>query len=188
MGSLVDLEMETTKAQSRFADVRSFYDICGYTGPVNPDDDMIIAFSKSEIVGVVRLVNEHNVPILRGMNIREDFQRQGIGSRMLKAFDRLIVAKKLQPVYLICGTHLESYYGQVLFKKVESFQLIPAFLVERMKGYQVNVWPTNYNATKLHIVIRREPIYASLQYIDFDAKYTHFYFMPIKPTPCTFCD
>ena len=131
----------TTKASFDMPAIQSFYNLCGYTGPVNSDDDMVIAFEGFEIVGVVRLVSEQGVSILRGMNIREDRQRCGIGSKMLQEFKRMIEKRKVAQVYLICGPHLETYYRQIDFIKVDSIDSIPGFLVDRMKGYQAKYGP-----------------------------------------------
>ena len=135
---IIDLKIQKTKAETNLSAIKLFYSLCGYTGQVNPDDDMVIAFNGPDIVGVMRLVYEQGVFILRGMNIREDLQRRGIGSRMLEEFNRLIDAKEVAVTYCLCGAHLESYYGQIRFEKVENFESVPAFLVERMRGYQAN--------------------------------------------------
>jgi RimJ/RimL family protein N-acetyltransferase len=140
--------MKTTKAAVFLPAIKSFYHLCGYTGPVDDNDDMVIAFDNQEIMGVMRLVFERGVFVLRGMNIREDYQRRGIGTQMLAEFDKLITNKNAEIIYCLCGAHLESYYGQLQFKKVDQLNSVPQFLVDRMLGYQAKYGP--------QLVLRRD--------------------------------
>lgn len=132
----VEWEIKTEVARARLAAIQSFYKSCGYPGSVSEQDDVVVALVDNAVIGVVRLVKENGVFILRGMYLAEKFQRQGLGSQMLWEFKKLMVARQANTVYCLCGAHLESYYGMLDFKKVDPQENVPQFLVDRMNGYQ----------------------------------------------------
>ena len=116
--------------------IKDFYRSCGYSGPTEPDDDVVLARLGQQIVGVVRLVKEDEHFLLRGMQVRADAQRRGLGRKMLAAFDRVARAKKIEAIFLTCGPHLEGFYGQIDFKTVKPGDFVPTPLATRRAGYK----------------------------------------------------
>ena len=57
-------------------DVQAFYRSVGYVAPLEPDAVCFGATGPHDrLLGVVRLVHEHGVLVLRGMQVRPDVQR-----------------------------------------------------------------------------------------------------------------
>ena len=124
--------MEIRKAiVSEIPKVESFYELVDYKPGVNKSDFLLITELTGNIVGAVRLVQEQNELVLRGMMIHPDFQRRGIGSKMLK-----ICAEHMgdQICYCIPYDYLEEFYNEVGFKKTEANQA-PIFLQTRLNSY-----------------------------------------------------
>ncbi len=67
---------------------QEFYSSIGCFQKMHSTDVAVAAFDASEIVGLVRLANEHGRAILRGMIIAPEFQRKGIGSLVLTALEK----------------------------------------------------------------------------------------------------
>jgi GNAT superfamily N-acetyltransferase len=65
------------------------------------------------------------------MRVEPDFQRQGIGSRLLGA----VGAELRGPCYCIPYAHLTGFYGQIGFQVLEP-RLAPDFLAERLATYR----------------------------------------------------
>jgi N-acetylglutamate synthase-like GNAT family acetyltransferase len=129
------ITIEITTAGPRLEAIKAFYATCGYTGPTESKDDVILARTGDTLVGVVRLVQERAVHLLRGMYLRQDLQRHGIGSKMLKKFELLANTRRLEEIFLTCGPHLEGFYGQIGFHKAGPSIDPPSFLVQRSHGY-----------------------------------------------------
>ena len=134
-------EIEASRPGSQIQAIKDFYISCGYTGPVTADDLVVVARSESQIVGVVRLVREDGVDLLRGMYLSLSWQRRGIGSAMLKVFKDLATLQKLPRIYLTCGPHLQAFYGSIGFECVNQQNEIPGFLAERSAKYARDVGP-----------------------------------------------
>ncbi|BDT60294.1 hypothetical protein MasN3_37880 [Massilia varians] len=113
------------------AGVVELYREAGYGAPVQPGDALIVAKAAGRVVGVVRLCSEEQVTVLRGMQVNQDFQRQGIGSRMLAAcrpyLDR-------QQAFCLPYSHLVDFYSAARFEVVQSAEL-PDFLAHRLASY-----------------------------------------------------
>ena len=108
--------LEIARAEPELGAIRAFYASCGYTGPTEPDDEVVLAKDDGVIVGVVRLVDERGVRLLRGMYVGPDVQRRGIGSLMLARFEQLLDARRVDEAFLTCGPHLEGFYGRIGFR------------------------------------------------------------------------
>jgi predicted N-acetyltransferase YhbS len=104
----------------------------GYTSAVSPADHVFVATVGGELAGVVRLSTEHGVLVLRGMRVRSDLQRQGIGSQLLI---RLTEAIGGDLCYCIPRGWLQSFYGSVGFEEVAESGA-PPFLAERLQHYR----------------------------------------------------
>ncbi len=117
--------------QRNLEEVKSFYRWCSYSGELKKDDLILMAQSESQLVGVVRLCLEQDVPVLRGMQVIKPYQHQGIGTQLLQACTRQIGSRVC---YYIPWTHLRSFYQQGGFKEVSSTE-VPDFLRNRFEGY-----------------------------------------------------
>ncbi|WP_299413793.1 GNAT family N-acetyltransferase [Acaryochloris sp. IP29b_bin.148] len=111
--------------------IKTFYRHCGYSGGLKPEDWILMAGSNSQLVGVVRLCLEQNVLVLRGMQVLQVFQRQGIGKQLLQACTEQL---ENRTCYCIPWTHLRSFYRQGGFAEVSATEA-PDFLQERFEGY-----------------------------------------------------
>ena len=113
--------------------VLEFYKTCSYSGGATQDDLIICAEMDNIIVAVVRLCNENQTLVLRGMQVDKQFQRQGIGKKLLSRLDKII---DTQTCYCIPYGHLEKFYSSIGFKKVDSNK-IPDHLFKRLCKYSL---------------------------------------------------
>jgi N-acetylglutamate synthase-like GNAT family acetyltransferase len=112
--------------------VRKFYRLAGYKGEVGPGDVVIGASRGDDLVGAVRIANEHSVQVLRGMRVKPEFQRQGIGARILEEVRLVLEGREC---FAIAYAHLENFYGRIGFRKIDE-QEAPAFLRARIETYR----------------------------------------------------
>jgi N-acetylglutamate synthase-like GNAT family acetyltransferase len=111
--------------------IKTFYSQCGYGGGLNEEDRVLIAQLGEEIIGAVRLCPDNGFSLLRGMQILAPFQRQGIGTQLLRACTEQLVD---QVCYCIPWQHLRSFYLQAGFQEVSPVE-VPALLRERFDDY-----------------------------------------------------
>jgi GNAT superfamily N-acetyltransferase len=122
----------------------AFYDETQYAGGLLPSDRVVVALSGKQIVGAYRLAREHDVLVLRGMRVRSQHRRQGIGVRLLDALSGLT-----EPCYCLPLVHLaDSLYGRAGFAALTQAET-PAFPRERAAEYARRGFDV--------IVMRREP-------------------------------
>ena len=77
--------------KTEFLTAQRFYESRGYGGAaVVPSDFVVLAKEPDRIVGVGRLCQEQELLWLRGMQVEPQFQRQGIGARILGRLDQEI--------------------------------------------------------------------------------------------------
>ena len=109
-----------------------FYERLGYAGHVSNDATAFVAELDGQMVGLLRLEQEFGATVLRGMRVSPEYQRQGIGSRLLQA-----VADHLgtDPCYCVPYSHLTAFYGQIGFVEL-SLDRAPAHLRERVGAYR----------------------------------------------------
>lgn len=113
-------------------DVQAFYRSVGYVLPLEPDAVCFGARGPHDaLVGVVRLVREHGVLVLRGMQVRPDVQRLGIGRALLTA----LVGTLTTDCYCLPYGHLEAYYRGFGFRACHP-TAAPPHLVERLAAYR----------------------------------------------------
>lgn len=112
--------------------VQEFYRSRNYNQAINSECTISVARINGEIIGVVRICLESNVLILRGMQIKPEFHRQGIGSKMLAEVKKILEEKEC---FGIPYKHLEKFYDQIGFKKIEE-QKAPDFLRKRIIEYR----------------------------------------------------
>lgn len=114
-----------------FSSVIRLYEEWGYGGSYSPDDRIWLADAGSETVGVVRLVNEQELLILRGMFVTAQWRGNGIASRLL----RHVTEGLDEPCWCIPYASLEGFYRRAGFVPVGE-QDAPVFLQERLGRYR----------------------------------------------------
>jgi N-acetylglutamate synthase-like GNAT family acetyltransferase len=112
-------------------DIATFYERCGYAGGLSADDTILVAVRAESLVGVARLCSEHQVAVLRGMQVLPNFQRQGIGRALL---DEFLSRVDDSVCYCIPWSYLEQFYSSGGFERCESRD-VPDFLAERLSCY-----------------------------------------------------
>ncbi|WP_222564189.1 GNAT family N-acetyltransferase [Novilysobacter antarcticus] len=120
-----------TAKENELVEAQRFYDSRGYGGAaIETTDIVVLAKHETEIVGIGRLCQEGSFLCLRGMQVRPEFQRQGLGSRILQ---QLTNAIGLNPCYCLPYQHLVTFYGQAGFKHVSTG--LPTILGHRLSEY-----------------------------------------------------
>ncbi len=84
------------------------------------------------LIGVVRLSEEFEVTVLRGMRVKDSMQRQGVGTLMLEATEKMLAGKDC---YCLPYRHLRDFYGQASFREVDASS-IPDGFRERFSKYR----------------------------------------------------
>jgi len=112
--------------------IQSFYQECGYDSPLEATDLILLVEDDEEIKAAVRLCYEERVVVLRGMQVRDGCQRQGIGTLLLD-YARVVLGG--DQCFCIPYTHLEGFYRQVGFSRID-LAAAPAFLRERYGLYR----------------------------------------------------
>ena len=119
---------------SDIPEVKVLYSECGYGGRIAESDIVLVARRNSEMVGVVRLASEGGVLILRGMQVKSSFQRQGVGTALLRQCVTYLGARSC---YCLPYAHLVGFYSLANFRNANEAEL-PDFLVKRLRAYQVS--------------------------------------------------
>lgn len=112
-------------------DIKAFYSLCGYGGGLSEKDTILIAQFKERIIAAVRLCPEMDFFVLRGMQVLEPFQHQGIGTKLLQVCIEHLAD---QVCYCIPWRHLKAFYQQGGFQEVSPIE-VPVLLNERFNGY-----------------------------------------------------
>jgi N-acetylglutamate synthase-like GNAT family acetyltransferase len=114
---------------------RGFYESCGYDSPIDDTDRVLVARDGfGQIVAAVRLCHEEEYLVLRGVLVREDCQRQGIGSKLLKEAEGFM---KTQACHCLPFCHLVKFYEKFGFREVDEHE-VPTHLQDRLKEYRQN--------------------------------------------------
>ena len=123
----------TRKAhREEFERIAAFYRDNDYRPTIAPADVIVVAENDGTLCGAVRICEEHNVLVLRGMRVREDLRRQGIGTRLLRAAEAVIGGRE---GFCIAHRYLDFFYGQIGFVEIEEGRT-PPFLRERCAEYR----------------------------------------------------
>lgn len=120
--------------QADYDEIASLYAEARYGAAIGMDDTVLVARSSVQIIGAVRLCPEQGVMVLRGMQIRTAFQRQGIGARLLAACQPYLDRGE---AFCLPYTHLKAFYALSGFEPVHTAAL-PDFLAERLASYRMN--------------------------------------------------
>jgi N-acetylglutamate synthase-like GNAT family acetyltransferase len=115
-----------------FSDLLHFYRENGYHLDVDPADAFYIAADEGALVGIVRLAQEFNLTVLRGMRVAPAYQRRGIGTRLLRLLDKDLGSADC---YCLPYAHLVDFYGQIGFGLMDPGEA-PPHLSERIAGYR----------------------------------------------------
>ncbi len=116
--------------KTEYPGVLAHYRTCHYNAGLN-EDDLVVITMENKIIGAVRITTEYNVKVLRGMQIATDWQREGVGSKMLQFLDEHL---DLTGCYCLLYRHLAKFYGLIGFKEIDAINA-PLFLAERLKAY-----------------------------------------------------
>lgn len=115
-----------------FPEAQRFYQSVNYLQPLDPKSLFYGAFHKSEMIGLVRLAQENEIWILRGMQVRASYQFLGIGTQLIKALESDILSSEC---YCLPHGWLEKFYSKIGFRNVQFDESIPDFLVQRLAVY-----------------------------------------------------
>jgi len=121
----------TVAREVELAEVAAFYQQAGYDGAAGASDTILLARVDSQLAGVVRLCPEQGVTVLRGMEVRSEYQQRGIGSQLLRACVPFLDAR---PSFCLPYSHLVSFYSAVSFEVAQPSEL-PSFLAARLALY-----------------------------------------------------
>ena len=127
----MEVSITAPVAEANRIDVVTFLRAEGYTQHIQAADEIVAGWIGSEVVGAVRLATEQGVTVLRGMRVRHDMQRQGIGLRLLEALAAMLGRRNC---YCIPYSWLLGFYGRIGFEEARPDQ-VPAFLAERHARY-----------------------------------------------------
>lgn len=119
--------------RASFENAQKFYLSTDYAQPLDPENHFYGAFYENEMVGIVRLASEHEVWVLRGMQVRPSYQFLGIGTRLLKSLESDFPSASC---YCIPYAWLEKFYGQVGFRRILPEEFVPKFLIDRLAEYR----------------------------------------------------
>jgi N-acetylglutamate synthase-like GNAT family acetyltransferase len=115
------------------ADAKAIGDLYASLSPKTRIDQeiQVLAEENGVAVGIVRIVDEEGHFVLRGMNVRRNRQRQGIGKQMLVELQEHIDGRDC---YCLAFSHLEDFYGTIGFEMIRIDQA-PDHLTERLERY-----------------------------------------------------
>jgi GNAT superfamily N-acetyltransferase len=112
--------------------IATLYADAGYGAAVGAQDTVFVARQGTLLLGVVRLCLEDGVVVLRGLQVRREFQGQGIGARLLAACEAHLGSAE---TFCLPYTRLERFYGAAGFARVGAGAL-PDFLARRLAAYR----------------------------------------------------
>jgi N-acetylglutamate synthase-like GNAT family acetyltransferase len=103
--------------------------------PCARDEDVFfLAMDGGALLGCVRYCVESGTPMLRTMMIDVAHRRRGIGSQLLREFERYIESHGIHDVYCLPYSHLDGFYATAGFERVQA-EHAPDFLQARMRSY-----------------------------------------------------
>jgi len=112
--------------------VLSVYEALGYRRGIAFGDTVWLAQASREPIGIVRVAPEFGVLVLRGMRIAEQWQRHGIGTKMLHAVSEWLGRRSC---CCVPYAHLVGFYSQIGSAEITP-EAAPAFLAERLTDYR----------------------------------------------------
>lgn len=112
--------------------VRAAYRAWDYRGSIGPNDKVFVAEGDGELLGIVRLAQEGETYVLRGMQVSPSSQRQGIGTALLHELMKRLGGAEC---YCVPYAHLDGFYARVGFCECLS-ESAPRFLANRLSQYR----------------------------------------------------
>lgn len=112
--------------------INTFYQQQGYHSDWSDTERAFVCMEGSIIVGCVKVETIHKAAILRGMYVDSQYQRQGIGTRLLKHIEP-ILNQRLS--YCMPLAHVANYYKKIRFIEVAESEY-PEFLTLRCEKYR----------------------------------------------------
>ncbi|MCA0199147.1 MAG: GNAT family N-acetyltransferase [Proteobacteria bacterium] len=107
-----------------------FYECRGYGGsPIQAKDYVVLAKLQERIIGIGRLTQENGLLWLRGMQVDPQFQRAGVGTRILHLLSVEIGGRQC---CCLPYTHLVAFYRQAGFVHAAD---LPSGLADRLADY-----------------------------------------------------
>jgi len=97
-------------------------------------DVFFLAMDGGTVLGCVRYCVEEGTPMLRTMMIDAAHRRRGIGSQLLREFERYLESRGIHDVYCLPYAHLDGFYAAAGFQRVPADHA-PEFLRARMRSY-----------------------------------------------------
>jgi N-acetylglutamate synthase-like GNAT family acetyltransferase len=131
--------------------VVEFYRSTGYDAIISQKDAIVIAEDNEMLCGAVRLCTERGILVLRGVRVKEGYQRQGVGTQLLRALVPVIRGREC---FCIPYRYLRSFLGQIGFVEVDPVAA-PPFLAERHAEYR--------SEGGLDVIIMRRPSTREIQ-------------------------
>ncbi|MCX6819667.1 MAG: GNAT family N-acetyltransferase [Candidatus Adlerbacteria bacterium] len=116
---------------NEYKEVELFYNTVGEDDVLDLSEIVFVAKENDRIVGAVRLVPEHEVLVMRTLNVAVEHQQRGIGTLLVRA---LITDLEGRLCYCLPYPHLKKFYEQLGFREVDS-EALPTFLFERYSEY-----------------------------------------------------
>lgn len=141
-GSNILFETSSSSDPLFLESIENFYAVCGKR-PAIGEETLLRLKIRDEIVGAVRLAFEGSIWILRSMQIKPNYQNQGLGRRLLLEFKKTIYEKKIDVVYCIPYFYLEKFYGSIGFEKIPEFDA-PDLLQQRIRDYRERANETDF--------------------------------------------
>lgn len=130
------LEIFVSTVKDIRALAEEFYRDCKRDTQLDSENDLLVAQNGNRIIGIVRLCREHGHFVLRTMQIHAEYQRQGIGLKLLEKYDQLLNERQIAEIYCMPYSHLESFYSRIGFVKIIESDA-PMFLQERVKATRI---------------------------------------------------
>lgn len=112
--------------------IHAAYERWNYSHHLAPDDVFWLAEDTHELIGMVRIAYENGVHVLRGMRVAPQWQRRGVGTRILRSV-ALWLGKR--ECYCIPYRYLVQFYERAGFREVAP-ETGPTFLKDRLKDYR----------------------------------------------------
>lgn len=145
---------EKITKEKDLAAINAFYKERGYTPGALATDILLVAKNGRKIIGAVRLCYEEGVWVLRGMHVLDEFQRQGIGTALLRQAEETLGNRI---TYLVCKPELYKFYGVIGFEPISDREA-PIHLQKRVVEYR------SKNSNRLFTLMKRAP--ADLESLD----------------------
>ena len=123
--------VRTARAQE-YPHLAELYERWGYCGGLHASDSIYVAEATGQVVGIVRRTVEHDVLMLRGMQVDPAYRRQGVGTLLLRALVADVAGREC---FCIPFDHLATFYRQGGFEVVPE-ATVPRFLAARLAQYR----------------------------------------------------